>query len=44
MLVQRTVDFEDPCWVGVFERLAGRRREAARAVFGAEPNPAELYA
>lgn len=32
-----TVFFEDPFWVGVYEREEGGRLEAARVVFGAEP-------
>ena len=32
-----TVYFEDPFWVGVYERSQDGKLEAARVVFGAEP-------
>ncbi|MDO5558974.1 MAG: YjdF family protein [Oscillospiraceae bacterium] len=38
-----TVFFEDPFWVGIFERTQGKKYEAAKVVFGAEPANAEIY-
>ena len=38
-----TVYFEDPFWVGVYERETGGGLEAARVVFGAEPKDSEVY-
>ena len=32
-----TVFFEDPFWVGVYERTDGGRYEACKITFGAEP-------
>lgn len=39
-----TVYFEDPFWVGVYEREEGGRLAACRIVFGAEPKDYEVYA
>ena len=39
-----TVYFEEPFWVGVFERTRGGALFAARIVFGAEPKEHEVYA
>jgi hypothetical protein len=38
-----TVFFEDPFWVGVYERNCDGKLEAARIVFGAEPKDYEVY-
>ena len=38
-----TVFFEDPFWVGVFERQHNGKYEASRTVFGQEPRDAEVY-
>jgi hypothetical protein len=38
-----TVFFEEPFWVGVYERRSGKKLEAARVVFGAEPKDYEVY-
>ena len=38
-----TVFFEDPFWVGVFERSNGSRLSAAKVTFGAEPKDYEIY-
>ena len=32
-----TVYFEDPFWVGVFERIENRKLSVAKATFGVEP-------
>ena len=37
-----TVFFEEPFWVGVFERIEGDRLSVARFVFGAEPSDAQI--
>ena len=38
-----TVYFEDPFWVGVFERVEGDRLTACKVTFGAEPKDAEVW-
>ena len=38
-----TVFYEDPFWVGVFERTDQGRLTAAKVVFGAEPKDNEIY-
>lgn len=38
-----TVFFEDPFWVGVFERVDEHGYAVARFVFGGEPTEAELH-
>jgi len=38
-----TVFFDDPFWVGVYERIDGDNLEVARIVFGAEPKDYEIY-
>jgi hypothetical protein len=37
-----TVFFEDPFWVGVWERESDGRYSAAKATFGAEPSDAQV--
>lgn len=37
MEAKLTVYFEDPFWVGVFERIEGDRLSACKVTFGAEP-------
>lgn len=37
-----TILFDDPFWVGIFERVTPEGYAAARHVFGAEPGEAEL--
>ena len=39
-----TVLFEDPFWIGVYEREEGGRYEAAKITFGAEPKDYQVYA
>lgn len=36
------VFFEEPYWIGVFERTEGNQLTAARVVFGAEPSDREV--
>ncbi|HYH03075.1 MAG TPA: YjdF family protein [Bacillota bacterium] len=43
MGIKLTVYFEEPFWVGVFERSTEDRLETARVVFGAEPKDIEVY-
>ena len=38
-----TVFFEDPFWVGVYEREEPGGLTACRVVFGAEPKDGEIY-
>ena len=38
-----TVFFEEPFWVGVYERTESGQVEACRVVFGAEPKDYEVY-
>jgi len=44
MNIKLTVYFDDPFWVGVFERLDDGLLETSRVVFGAEPKDYEVYA
>lgn len=38
-----TIFFEEPFWVGVFERVCGGKLSVSRVVFGAEPKDFEVY-
>ena len=38
-----TVYFEEPFWVGVFERIEDGKLSAAKVTFGAEPKDYEVY-
>ena len=38
-----TVFFEDPFWVGVFERVENDRLSACKITFGAEPRDCEVW-
>ena len=38
-----TVYFEDPFWVGVFERTENGKLAVSKVTFGAEPKDAEVY-
>ena len=38
-----TVFFEDPFWVGVFERLSDGKLSVCKVTFGAEPKDYEVY-
>ena len=44
MSITLTVCFEDPFWVGYFERREGDRLTVARVVFGAEPTDWQVLA
>ena len=39
-----TVLFEDPFWVGIYERREGRTYQVCKITFGAEPRDYEVYA
>lgn len=39
-----TILFEDPFWVGIYERTEGKRYEVCKITFGAEPRDYEVYA
>ncbi len=39
-----TVFFEEPFWVGVFERIAEGKLSVCKVTFGAEPRDYEIYA
>jgi hypothetical protein len=43
MSVTLTVFFEDPFYIGLFERVEGGRLTVAKVVFGAEPSDGEVY-
>ena len=43
MKTSLTVFFEDPFWVGVFERTAEGKYSVCKVTFGAEPTDAELW-
>ena len=38
-----TVFFDDPFWVGLFERVEKDKLSVCRVVFGAEPKDYEVY-
>lgn len=38
-----TVYFDNPFWVGVFERVEGKRFSACKITFGAEPKDCEVW-
>ncbi len=41
--IKLTVFFEDPFWVGVFERIEGGQLSACKITFGAEPREQEVW-
>ena len=38
-----TVFFDEPFWVGVFERVSGGKLSVCKVMFGAEPKDYEVY-
>lgn len=42
MKIQLTIFFEDPFWVGVFERIYESQIEVVRVPFGGEPRDCEI--
>ncbi len=43
VMVKLTVFFEDPFWVGVFERSDEGTLKVAKVTFGGEPKDSEIY-
>ncbi|AKA72295.1 YjdF family protein [Clostridium scatologenes] len=43
MNIKLTVYFEDPFWVGVFERTSNSLYEISKVTFGSEPKDYEVY-
>lgn len=43
MTTKLTVLFEDPFWIGLFERTENGKYQVARVVFGAEPTDLEVF-
>ena len=41
--VKLTVFFEDPFWVGVFERIENGKLSVCKTIFGAEPKDYEVW-
>ena len=42
VISKRTVFFEDPFWIGVFERIQDGKLSVAKVTFGAEPKDYEV--
>lgn len=42
-ITKLTVYFEDPFWIGVFERIRDGRLSACKVTFGAEPKDYEVW-
>ena len=42
--IKLTILFDDPFWIGVFERSEGKEYEVCKVTFGAEPKDMEVYA
>ena len=38
-----TVYFEEPFWVGVFEKVEGKKLSVSKVTFGTEPKDYEVY-
>ena len=38
-----TVLFEDPFWIGIYERESDGRYQVCKIIFGAEPQSAQVY-
>lgn len=43
IICRMTVLFEDPYWVGVYERTAGEGTQVCKITFGAQPKDYEVY-
>ena len=41
VISKRTVFFEDPFWIGVFERIEDGKLSVAKVTYGAEPKDYE---
>ena len=44
MQTKLTVCYEEPFWIGVFERIDNKKLSICKVTFGAEPTDAEIYA
>lgn len=42
-MIKLTVFFEDPFWIGIFEKTEGGSLEICKVVFGQEPKDYEVY-
>ena len=42
--IKLTVCFEEPFWVGIFEKIEDGKLSASKVTFGAEPKDYEVYA
>jgi len=42
-IVELRILFDDPFWIGLFERTSDGRYEVSRYVFGSEPKDQEIY-
>ena len=42
-MIKLTVYFEDPFWVGIFEKTENNLLSVSRIVFGSEPKDSEIY-
>ena len=40
---QLSVFFEEPYWIGIYERMEDGRTQACKIIFGAEPKDYEVY-
>lgn len=41
--IKLTIFFNDPFWIGVFEKTEGKEYEVCKVTFGAEPRDVEVY-
>lgn len=44
VLSKFTVSFEEPFWIGLYERQEGRRYEVCKVTFGAQPQDGQVLA
>ena len=42
--IKLTVYFEEPFWIGIFEKIENGKLSASKVTFGAEPKDYEMYA
>ncbi|MDD3168255.1 MAG: YjdF family protein [Eubacteriales bacterium] len=43
MKAQLSVFFEEPFWIGIYERMEGKQIEVCKITFGSEPKDYEVY-
>ena len=41
--IKLTVYFEEPFWVGIFEKIENGKLSVSKVIFGAEPKDSEVY-